>query len=161
MGGAAGGTIQKGRTVTKTAEQNGHIVLSLDQIMAADDLQTEWVSIPEWSPRDAPNPDAYGVYVRSLNGRERADWQQSSLMGNGKNATVNFQQYTVKLVALAAVDAAGKRVFIGLKGSELLTKNSAILERIGEVAMRLSGIGEEEMEAISGNSKASEEALIS
>lgn len=137
--------------------QNGHIVLSLDQIMAADDLQTEWVPIPEWAPRDVPNADAYGLFVRSLNGKERADWQQASILGNGKNATVNFQQTTVSLVVLACVDGAGKPVFTKAQANDLRRKNSAILERISDVAMRLSGIGDEEMATVSGNSTASQD----
>lgn len=139
------------------SKDNGHIVLSFDQIAQADDLQTEWVAIPEWAPRDAPNRDAYGVYVRSLNGRERADWQQASVLGNGKNATVNFQQTTVQLVVLACVDGAGKPIFTRAQANDLRRKNSAVLERISDVAMRLSGIGDEEMATVSGNSNATQD----
>lgn len=144
-------------TKVKTESMNGHIVLSLEQILAADDLQTEWVPIPEWAPKDAANTEAYGVYARSLNGRERAAWQQASIMGNGKNQTINFQQTTVKLVVLAAVDSAGQRVFTDAVAGSLMKKNSAILERIADAAMRLSGIGDDEMATVSGNSTANQE----
>lgn len=143
--------------MTTKENQNGHIVLSLDQIMAADDLQTEWVAIPEWAPKGDPNREVYGLFVRSLNGKERADWQQASMLGNGKNATINFQQTTVKLVSLACVDAAGKPVFTAAAANQLRQKNSAILERISDVAMRLSGIGDEEMATVSGNSNATQD----
>jgi hypothetical protein len=143
--------------IEQKMEAAKRIVLSLDEIFSADDLQTEWVPIPEWAPKGAPNSDAYGVFVRSLNGRERATWQQKSVIGNGKNATVNFQQTTVTLVVMAAVDGAGKRIFTEAQGQTLNQKNSAILERIADVAMRLSGIGEEEMNTVSGNSTASQD----
>lgn len=136
---------------------NGHIVLSLDQIMQADDLVTEWVPIPEWAPKDAPNKEAYGLYVRTLNGRERADWQQACVQGNGKNATVNYQLMTVRLVTLAAVDAAGKPMFTSGQAATLRQKSSLILERISDAASRLSGIGEEETAAILGNSMATQD----
>jgi hypothetical protein len=141
----------------KQAAINGHIVLSLDQILAADDLQTEWVPIPEWAPAGSPNRDAYGVHVRSLNGRERAAWQQASLMGNGKNQTVNFQQTTVKLVVLAVVDAEGKRIFTDAQATDLQKKNSAVLERIADTAMKLSGIGDAEIATVTGNSTGSQD----
>ena len=137
---------------------NGHIILTFDQIAAADDLQTEWVPIPEWAPKDAGvNRGVYGVFVRSLTGKERADWQQASVLGNGKNATINFQQTTVSLVVNACVDADGKPIFTKAQANDLRRKNSAILERISDVAMRLSGIGDEEMATVAGNSNASQD----
>jgi hypothetical protein len=144
-------------TAAETKHQNGHIVLSLDQVLSADDLQTEWVAIPEWAPKGADNADAYGVFVRSLNGRERAAWQQASIQGNGRNQTINFQQTTVKLVVMAAVDDKGKRIFTDAVANDLLKKNSAALERIADAAMKLSGIGEEEMATVSGNSMGSQD----
>lgn len=128
------------------------VVLGIDQILAAQDLDREWVSIPEWAPPKAENTDDYGVYVRSLTGRERAAWQEASLKGQGKNATVNFQATTVKLVVFATVTESGDRVFTESNASDLQKKNSKVLERIADVAMRLSGIGDAEMQEVSGNS---------
>lgn len=119
--------------------------LSRDAILAADDITYEVVDCPEWGGK---------VRVRSLDGRQRADWQQASIQGTGRTATVNFRQTTVKLVALAVVDADGKPIFSNSDIAKLATKNSAPLERIAEVAMRLSGIGDDEVDALEKNSEA-------
>lgn len=55
---------------------------------------------------------------------------------------------------MATVDAAGARLFIDDASVRALgKKSSAVLERINDVAMRLSGISEDETEALSGNSQ--------
>lgn len=119
--------------------------LSRESILAADDIQFEEVDCKEWGGK---------VLVRSLDGRQRADWQQASIQGNGKNQTVNFRQTTIKLVALGVVDPTTKRPLFGNADIAALSqKNSAPLERIAEVVMRLSGIGDEEMETLTKNSE--------
>lgn len=122
-------------------------LLTRDQILAASDTVYEYVNCPEWGGT---------LKVRSLNGRQRALWQESSLVQKGKDSRVNFQLTTIKLVVLAVVDENDKPVFTDADISSLARKNSAALERIANTAMRLSGIGEEEMETITGNSGASE-----
>lgn len=119
--------------------------LSRDAILDADDIQYEEVDCKEWGGK---------VLVRSLDGRQRADWQQASIQGNGRNQTVNFRQTTIKLVALGVVDPETKRsLFTNADIVKLATKNSAPLERIAEAVMRLSGIGDDEMETITKNSE--------
>lgn len=119
--------------------------LSRDSILEADDIQYEEVDCKEWGGK---------VLVRSLDGRQRADWQQASIQGNGRNQTVNFRQTTIKLVALGVVDPETKRsLFTNADIAKLATKNSAPLERIAEAVMRLSGIGDDEMETITKNSE--------
>lgn len=131
------------QTVTEPLQaSNGY--LSRDAILGADDITYDVVDCPEWGGR---------VRVKSLTGRERADWQQASIQGTGQAATVNFRQTTVKLVALAVVDADGKAIFANADVVKLAMKNSAPLERIAEVAMRLSGIGADEVATLEKNSE--------
>lgn len=141
---------------SRVAEQNGakHLIVSFDDILAADDVEKEWVPIPEWAPKSASAEErqSYGVWVKSLNGRERAQWQQASVVGTGNKTTVNFLNTTIMLVVLAACDESGAPLFSEQQARTLAKKNSKILERIGDVASRLSGIGEEEIATVSGNS---------
>lgn len=127
-------------------------IIRLDDVAAASDLSQEWVAIPEWAPLGADESEraGYGVYVRTLSGKERATWQQVSILGTGNKTAINFQQTTVKLVIMAAIDDQGRRVFSDAHSGMLLGKNSAVLERIADVAMRLSGITEEEVESVTG-----------
>lgn len=122
-------------------------LLSRDEILAVTDRTYEYVNVPEWGGR---------VKVRSLDGRERARWQKGSLEIKGKTQTVNFDVSTVLLVALSVVDEKGSRLFADGDLRELSRKNSAALERVADVAMRLSGIGEDEIETIQGNSQGSQ-----
>lgn len=128
-----------------TAPTNGR--LTRDAILGAADITYEEVACPEWGGT---------VRVRALSGAQRAQWQQATLVtgANGRTPSVNFQQTTVRLVLLGVVDDDGRPLFTNADLTALLQKNSAPLERIGDVVMRLSGIGDDEREAISGNSPA-------
>lgn len=117
--------------------------LSIEQILAASDIQTEDVYVPEWGGT---------VRVRGLTAKQRADWQRASLVQRGRMSEVNFQATTIKLVALSVVDADGKPMFSEEHTKLLANKSSAALERIADVAMRLSGIGESDLEELSKNS---------
>lgn len=130
-------------------------VVTLEQVIAAEDLDREWVSIPEWAPKGAENPGEYGAYVRSLTGAERANWQQASIQMQGKNTTIKFRESVMLLVLASCCDESGKRLFPDSSGRELLKKNSKVLQRLADKASDLSGIGEDEMESLTGNSSAS------
>src|SRR5690349_24222902 len=107
-----------------------------EAILAADDIQYEEVDCKEWGGK---------VLVRSLDGRQRAEWQQASVQGSGKTVSVNFKQTTLMLVVFGVVNPDTKQpIFSRADLVKLATKNSAPLERIGAVVMRLSGIGDDE-----------------
>jgi len=140
------------------ASSNGHgrRVVKLEDIAAAQDLQVEWVPTPEWAPRGSSDEEraAWGVYVRALNGRERAKWQADITIQKGKNTEVNFLAMTVTLIVLGACNEDGSKLFTDADRRVLLNRNSAVLERIGDKVMELSDMGDKEIEAMRGNSTA-------
>ncbi len=119
-------------------------LLTRDAILQAEDLPTEDIEVEEWGG---------AVRVRALTGAERDAFEQSIVEQRGKSTRMNLRNIRAKLVALTVVDADGKRLFSD-KDAELLGKKSAAaLDRVFEVAQKLSGLSPEDMEELSGNSE--------
>lgn len=119
-------------------------LLTRDAILQAEDLPTEDIEVEEWGG---------AVRVRALTGAERDAFEQSIVEQRGKSTRVNMRNIRAKLVALTVVDGDGKRLFSD-KDAELLGKKSAMaLNRVFEVAQKLSGLSPEDMEELSGNSE--------
>jgi len=119
-------------------------MLTRDQILQANDIQTEEVSVPEWGGT---------VLVRALDGEERDALEASMIQGKGKNAQVNLKNLRAKLVARSIVDENGKRLFEDSDIPALAKKSAAALNRVYEVAQRLSGITPEDVDELTKNSE--------
>ena len=109
--------------------------LTKEQILAAPDLASEVVPVPEWNGE---------VIVRALSEAERqtllADYDEKAL------------DTRAKLCALAIVDEAGKPLFSPADVQALQGKNAAAIDRVFEVAKRLGGLGKGEIEEAKKNS---------
>ena len=74
---------------------------------------------------------------------------------DGKNTKMDLRNMRAKLVALTVVDDKGKRLFRGDADVNALgRKSAAALQRVFEVAQRLSGLSDEDMEELAKNSDA-------
>ncbi len=126
-------------------EGNGKLrILGKDDIVKADDLQTSEVEVPEWGGT---------VLVRGLSGVERDAFESSMIKGTGKNQKVDTQNIRAKLCSLAIVDEQGKRIFDTMEAIEALGKKSAsALTRVYDMASKLSGLREEDVEELVKNS---------
>lgn len=114
--------------------------LSAAEILAADDLVREQVSVPEWGG---------SVCIRTLTGTER-DKFEASVYASGK---ASFEDLRAKLLVLCLVDANGARLFGGdgdVKG--LGAKSSCVLDRLFAVAQRLNGLSKRDLEDLEKNS---------
>lgn len=118
--------------------------LTRDEILGADDLRTESVEVPEWGGT---------VIVRELTGAERDTWESSVVKTNGMKVTIDSHNMRAKLAALCIVDDDGKRVFTDKEAVKLGNKSAAALDRVTDVARRLSRIGEDEIENLGKASK--------
>jgi hypothetical protein len=118
-------------------------ILNRKQILAADDLAKEIVAVPEWGG---------DVYVRGMSGTERDEFEASVVqMKTGQQVQpLNMKNIRAKLASLTICDEAGKRLFSENDIGELGKKSAAALQRIFEVAQRLSGIGEEDVKELAG-----------
>jgi len=128
--------------------QNGSYATK-EQILQADDLVYEDVTVKEWG---------LTVRVRSLTGAEFAEYQRAlsslrqEIRGRGRKREVDVQieshveQAMLKLCALTIVDGEGNRLFSDAEVGVLGRKSHRALTRIFEVASRLSGLNDEALE---------------
>jgi len=114
-------------------------LLSRDAILAADDREYEVVPCPEWGGE---------VRLRSLTGAERDAYEQSLVQTRGKSREMNLRNARAKLVALCAVDENGNRLFSDQDVAALGRKNAKPLDRLFDVARRLSGLSEDDVDRL-------------
>jgi len=114
-------------------------LLSRDAILAADDHEYEVVPCPEWGGE---------VRLRSLTGAERDAYEQSLVQTRGKSREMNLRNARAKLVALCAVDENGNRLFTDQDVAALGRKNAKPLDRLFDVARRLSGLSEDDVDRL-------------
>ena len=121
-------------------------VATRDMILAADDLNTEDVEVPEWGVT---------VRVREMTGTERGAFEKaiskvSTKPDGSTNVEMDAQNMRVQLCAMTIIDEDGKRMFSDNELSLLGGKSAKAIQRLFDVAARLSGIAddavEEEME---------------
>ncbi len=120
-------------------EETKPTILTKEMILAADDLPKELVQVPEWGG---------AVWVKAMSGAERDGYEAMILDQRGKDTKVNLRNARAKLAMATVVDAEGKRLF-GMADIEALSKKSAAaLQRIFDVATRLSGISDEDLKEL-------------
>ena len=121
------------------------MALNRDQILAARDFETREVECPEWGG---------SVRIRALTAREVAAYRRSlskivqdKNVKTGKvdtNVTMDldgFQVAAVRLVALAAIDDAGAKLFNVDADLEVLAQRSfKAIDRIAEAVIEISGM---------------------
>lgn len=123
--------------------------LTRDQIQAARDLPTREVPCPEWGGV---------VLVRGLTGAERDAFEESLWAGAGKGRHVALANIRAKLAALCVIDKDGQPVFSETDVAWLGQKSAAPLDRIYDAVTALSGIGEDDLKALEGNSGSGQSA---
>ncbi|URM90421.1 hypothetical protein LUW75_10900 [Streptomyces sp. MRC013] len=121
-------------------------LLTKDQIAQADDRQWEDVPVPEWGGE---------VRIMGMSGTDRNAYQASLVvMGpNGKPSGIRLEDQTAKLVARCLVGEDFKRLYTDKEVKALGAKNGGVLERLADVAKRLSGLGDRAVEDAAGNSE--------
>ena len=118
-------------------------LLSKTAILAAQDLQTEDVEIPEWGG---------AVRVRSFTGRERDAFEASMVRGDGRDRRVDLTNMRARLVGLTVIDESGQRLFTDEEADLLGAKSGAALDRVFAVAQKLNGLSGADVEELSKNS---------
>jgi hypothetical protein len=117
--------------------------LTKAEILAKDDLKTEDLFVVEW--------DAW-VKVRTLNASERDWFEASTVQRNGKKVTTNLQNIRARLCLLCMVGEDGERLFQQEDEFPLGGKSAAALDRIFQVAQRLNGLRDEDVDELAKNS---------
>lgn len=112
------------------------MALTRDAILAAKDIKIEEVSVPEWGGK---------IYVKGMTGAERDRFESSLIEIRGKKQTTNLSNTRAKLAALTVCEKNGILLFTEADVHALGEKAAAPLNRIFEVARRLSGLSDEDV----------------
>jgi hypothetical protein len=118
------------------------MLLTKDAILAANDLVTEDVEVPEWGGT---------VRVRTISGAERDAFEQAIVTRKGKNVQTNLANIRAKMVALCVVDENGQRLFADKDVLLLGTKSAAALDRVFTVAQQLAGLTDKDVDELAEN----------
>jgi hypothetical protein len=117
--------------------------LNRDAILKVVDLPVEEVHVPEWKG---------SVRVQGLTGTERDAFEASIMVGKGKDKEVNIRNLRAKLVCRTMVDEKGHRIFSDSDIPAIGNLAAVALQRVFEVAQRLSGLSDEDVEELAKNS---------
>lgn len=108
-------------------------MLTRAAIFATSDVKSTVVQVPEWCG---------AVLVQGMSGTMRDRWEVS--VASGADATVTNAR--AKLVACSVVDETGAPMFTDEDVEALGQKSGAALTRIANVAMRLSGLNNHDLD---------------
>lgn len=115
-------------------------LLTKEAILAADDRKTEEVPVPEWGG---------SVMIRTLSGRERDEFESSTIKVRGGKREENFANFRARLVSLCMVDETGQRLFKTRAEIDMLgNKSVAALQRVFNKAQELNGMSEQDVEEL-------------
>lgn len=118
-----------------------------DQILAANDIPSEKVPVPEWGVT---------VEVRGMTGAERTRIMDKAVDQQGG---VNLQfVYPEIVIATSFDDITGEQIFKPSDRDTLLTKSAVALDRLAQVGMKLSGFTQESSDEAGKDSSATDTA---
>lgn len=104
-----------------------------DKILAAADIPSEMVSIPEWNVE---------ILVKGMSAGERLHLQKVSY--DQKTGQVHMEKMYPDIVVSCCHDPqTGEPIFTDADKEAILSKSSAAVEKIAEVGLRLSGLGKD------------------
>lgn len=130
-----------------TGKTTPPVLLGREAILKADDLPTEDISVPEWGGT---------VRVRGLSGKGRDEYWASMTVQRGNRQTLDVANATAKLVARCVVGEDGEPLFTQNDVHALGERSGAALNRVFEVASRLSGISDEDMDEAGKSSQSTQ-----
>ncbi len=119
-------------------------MLTKEQILAAKDVETVEINIPEWDG---------SVLVKGLTGKERDVFEDVCLKQRRGEKDIDIRGLKVKLLSLSIVDDAGNPIFTQEDVELLNEKSGAVINRLFEKAQELSGLSEKELKGLVKNSK--------
>ena len=114
-----------------------------DLILAAQDIPSESVDVPEWGVK---------VEVRGMTGAERTRIMDKAV---GQAGEVNLQFVYPEIVIATSFDPeSGGQIFSPNDRDALLAKSANALDRLASVGMRLSGFTQESADVAGKDSSA-------
>jgi hypothetical protein len=119
-------------------------ILTRQDIVAAQDILTETVEVPEWDG---------AVIIKMMSGADRDRFENSMVVvGPDGKRIANMTNMKSKLVAMCAVDEKGNLLFGADEVDHLAAKSSAAIERLYEAAQKLNALEPKDAETAVKNS---------
>ncbi|MBN8431807.1 hypothetical protein JF535_13195 [Microbulbifer salipaludis] len=116
-------------------------LLSKAEILGAEDLKHEDVSVPEWGG---------SVRVRTMTGSER-DQFEAYCISAGKSGVGGLDNVRATVLSLVLVDEQGNRLFSKRDVDALGRKSVSALDRVFEVAQRLNRLSDRDIQELEEN----------
>lgn len=114
--------------------------LSKEEIFAMDDLKMETISILEWQGKK--------INIIELPATERDEFENWMLSNKGDKKYENFR---ARLCSLCIVNEEKKRIFTKDDIEQLGRKSASVLDKICNIAQRLSGMLQEDVDKATKN----------
>ncbi len=118
------------------------MVLSRDQILAADDIRVESLQIPEWGG---------DIYIRVISGRERDAFDAAQIDPTTGKSAPRTEDFRARYAVLVACDENGFPIFTSEDVSKLTHRSASALDRILEAGLRLNGQTDEAAKELEKN----------
>ena len=101
-----------------------------DKILAAEDIASELVEVPEWGCI---------IEVRGMNGADRSRILEAA--ASSEDGKIGIGSMYVETVIASAYDPdSGERIFTAADRDALMGKSASAIDRIATVGMRLSAM---------------------
>ena len=117
-------------------------ILTRKAILDCNDNVKELVKCPEWDG---------DVYVKAMTGTERDAFEVAVVALPKEKRSENMRS---RIAIICVCDLEGNAIFESADITALGLKSAKPLDRILDVAQRLSGMGEKDQEALLGESRA-------
>lgn len=115
-------------------------LLSAEQILAADDITSEVVEVPEWG-------GSVRIAVMTAAARDEYD----SYLYKQRDATIPLDNLRAMFISRCLVDENGKLLFTQAQMRDLGKKNSAVMQRLWIIAQKHNSVGVEGVEEAAKN----------
>lgn len=119
------------------------MILTKDQILAANDCVTEEVDVSKWWKGS--------VLLKSLSGHERDNFEQKCIDRRKGKDRMDLRGLKVSLLALVIVDKEGRPLFSEKDIVALNNKSAAAINLLFEKAQEMNGLREEDLDTLEGN----------
>lgn len=136
--------MSKNEVETRTSEAVGNVrLLTRDLILAALDLPTKDVPVPEWGGT---------VRVRAMTGAERDSFESSLVPEEGEDKGKRFANMRARFCAMIMVGEDGRTPLFKEADVVALGNTSAqALNRVFEAGRKLSGFTNKDVKELEGN----------
>jgi hypothetical protein len=118
-------------------------LLTKEQILSTNDLDYEEIEVKEWGGK---------IRIRCMTGTGRDEFETAIYQIKGDEIEANRENFRAQLLSRVICDEDNKLLFGSKEVKALGGKSGRIIDRLFEVAQRVNGIGQQDIEEMTKNS---------